>query len=54
MDEKSRLRRFGYGLAATVALVILGGYLFGSLGVTAALAIGLTVTLLAGGGVGKR
>jgi hypothetical protein len=54
MDEKSRLRRFGYGLAATVLLVVVAGYLFGSLGVTAALAVGLAVTLLAGGGLGKR
>jgi hypothetical protein len=54
MDEKARLRRFGYGLAATLVLVVLGGLLFGSLGVTAALAVGLAVTLFAGGGLGKR
>ncbi|WP_170984824.1 hypothetical protein [Roseomonas sp. AR75] len=54
MNEKSRLRRFGYGLAATVVLVVIAGYLFGSLGVTAGLAVGLAGTLLAGGGLGKR
>jgi hypothetical protein len=54
MDEKSRLRRFGYGLAATVLLVVVAGYLFGSLGVTAALTVGLGVTLLAGGGLGRK
>jgi hypothetical protein len=54
MDEKARLRRFAYGMAATVVLVVVGGWFFGSIGVTAALMIGLLVTLLAGGGLGKK
>ena len=54
MDEKARLRRFGYGLAATVVLTVAAGALFGTLGVTAALMVGLVVTLLAGGGLGRK
>ena len=54
MDEKARLRRFAYGMAATVVLVVVVGWFFGSIGVTAALMIGLLVTLLAGGGLGKK
>jgi hypothetical protein len=54
MDEKARFRRFAYGMVATVVLTVLAGLLFGSLGVTAALAVGLAATLLAGGGLGKR
>jgi hypothetical protein len=54
MDEKTRFRRFAYGLAATVLVTILAGIFFGSLGVTAGLGLGLLVTLLLGGGVGKK
>lgn len=54
MDEKKRLRRFGYGLAITVVLAVAAGALFGTLGVSLALLAGLGVTLLAGGGLGKR
>jgi hypothetical protein len=54
MDEKTRLKRFGVGLAITVVLTVVAGVLWGSLGVTAALALGFTVTLLAGGSLGKR
>jgi hypothetical protein len=54
MDEKARLRRFAYGMVATVVMVVAGGYFFGSIGVTAALMLGLLVTLLAGGGLGKK
>ena len=54
MDEKARLRRFAYGLGITVVLTALGGALFGTLGVSLALLAGLLVTLLAGGGLGRR
>jgi hypothetical protein len=54
MDEKARLRRFAYGMAATVVVVVVAGYFFGSLGVTFALMAGLLATLLAGGGLGKK
>jgi hypothetical protein len=53
MDEKARFRRFAYGMAATVILTVVAGIFFGSLGVTAGLAIGLLVTLLLGGGLSK-
>ncbi len=54
MDEKARFRRFGYGMAATIVLVLVAGYFFGSLGVTFALMAGLLITLLAGGGLSKK
>ena len=54
MDEKARLRRFAYGMAATVVLTVLAGIFFGTLGVTLALMVGLLATLLVGGGLGKR
>ncbi|WP_237215435.1 hypothetical protein [Falsiroseomonas oryziterrae] len=54
MDEKARLRRFAYGMGATVVLTILAGIFFGTLGVTMALMLGLLVTLLAGGGLGRK
>jgi hypothetical protein len=54
MDERARLRRFGYGLAATLVLTVIAGFVFGSLGVTLALTIGLGVTLLMGGGLSKK
>ncbi|HEV7268876.1 MAG TPA: hypothetical protein VGN83_28815 [Falsiroseomonas sp.] len=54
MNEKTRLRRFAYGLGITVALTAVAGVLFGSLGVSVALLTGLLITLLAGGGLGKR
>ncbi|WP_372623044.1 hypothetical protein [Falsiroseomonas sp.] len=54
MDEKARLRRFGYGLAITLVLTVAAGALFGTLGVSMALMAGLLVTLLLGGGLGKR
>lgn len=54
MDEKARLKRFSYGMVATIVLTAIAGALFGTLGVTLALMIGLGVTLLAGGGLGKK
>jgi hypothetical protein len=54
MDEKARFRRFAYGLAATLVLTVVAGIYFGSLGVTAGLALGLAATLLAGGGLGGK
>ena len=54
MDEKARLKRFSYGMIATVVLTVIAGALFGTLGVTLALMVGLGVTLLAGGGLGKK
>jgi hypothetical protein len=54
MDEKARFKRFGYGMAATVVLTVVAGALFGSFGVSMALLAGLLVTLLMGGGLGKK
>ncbi|MGG5818666.1 hypothetical protein [Falsiroseomonas sp. HW251] len=54
MDEKARFRRFGYGMAATVVLVLVAGYFFGSIGVTFGLMAGLVITLLAGGGLSRK
>jgi hypothetical protein len=54
MDEKARLRRFAYGMAATIVLTVLAGVFFGSFGVTVALMLGLLITLLAGGGLGRK
>jgi len=54
MDEKARLKRFSYGMAATIVLTVIAGAFFGTLGVTLALMIGFGVTLLAGGGLGKK
>jgi hypothetical protein len=54
MDEKTRLKRFSYGMGATVVLTVVAGAFFGTLGVTLALMIGLGVTLLLGGGLGKK
>jgi hypothetical protein len=54
MDEKARFRRFGYGLAATLVLTVVAGALFGSFGVTMALLAGLLLTLIAGGGLGRK
>ncbi|WP_368416469.1 hypothetical protein [Falsiroseomonas sp.] len=54
MDEKTRLKRFSYGMVGTVVLTVIAGALFGTLGVSMALMIGLLVTLLAGGGLGKK
>jgi hypothetical protein len=54
MDEKARLKRFAYGMGGTIVVTVIAGALFGTLGVTLALMIGLGVTLLAGGGLGKK
>lgn len=54
MESKARLKRLGYGMAATVVLTVLAGVLFGSFGVSMALLLGLLVTLLMGGGLGKK
>lgn len=54
MDEKARLKRFAYGLVATIVLTVVAGALFGTLGVALALLGGLLVTLLAGGGLAKK
>jgi len=54
MDEKARFRRFAYGLTITLALTVLGGIFFGTFGVSMALMLGLLVTLLAGGGLGRK
>jgi hypothetical protein len=54
MDEKTRLKRFAYGLVATIVLTVVAGALFGTFGVSMALLLGLLITLLAGGGLGKR
>jgi hypothetical protein len=54
MDEKARLKRFAYGMGATIVLTVIAGALFGTLGVTLALLAGLLVTLVAGGGLGKK
>jgi hypothetical protein len=54
MDEKTRLRRFAYGLGITVVATVVAGAVFGSLAVPVALMAGLGVTLLAGGGLGKK
>ena len=54
MDEKTRLKRFSYGMVGTVVLTVIAGALFGTLGVSMALMIGLLVTLLAGGGRALR
>lgn len=54
MDSKARLKRLGYGMAVTTVLTILAGVFFGSFGVSMALLLGLLVTLLMGGGLGKK
>jgi uncharacterized membrane protein YgaE (UPF0421/DUF939 family) len=54
MDEKTRLKRFGYGMAATLVLAVVAGALFGTFGVSMALLAGLLVTLLLGGGLGRK
>lgn len=50
MDEKARLQRFGIGMAITLVVTVVVGYLFGSLAVPISLTIGLGATLLVGGG----
>jgi hypothetical protein len=54
MDEKTRLRRMGAGAGITLVITVIAGWQFGSLAVPLALAIGLGVTLLMGGGLGKK
>ncbi|MGX9965022.1 hypothetical protein ACVFYP_16960 [Roseomonas sp. F4] len=53
MDPQARLRRFGIGMAVTLAVTVVVGMLFGSLAVPVALTVGLGATLLLGGGRGK-
>ncbi|MBU8546872.1 MULTISPECIES: hypothetical protein [Roseomonadaceae] len=53
MDQQARLRRFGIGMAVTLVGTAAAGFLFGSLAVPLALAVGLGITLLLGGGRGK-
>jgi hypothetical protein len=54
MDEKSRLTRLGIGAGITLVATVLAAVLFGSLAVPLALAVGLGITLLLGGGLGKK
>jgi hypothetical protein len=54
MDEKTRLKRFAYGLVATILLTVVAGAVFGTLGVSLALMVGLVATMLAGGGLGRK
>ncbi len=54
MDEKTRLRRFAIGLGATLIGAVLAGVFFGSLGVSAALGIGLLLTIALGGGLSRK
>jgi hypothetical protein len=54
MDEKTRLRRFAIGLGVTLVGAVLGGVFLGSLGVTAALGLGLLLTLALGGGLSRK
>jgi hypothetical protein len=54
MNEKVRLKRFAYGLGITIALTVVAGAVFGSLGVSIALLAGLLITLLVGGGLSKK
>ncbi len=53
MDEMARLKRFGIGMAITLAVTVVVGVLFGSLAVPLSLTIGLGATLLLGGGRSK-
>jgi hypothetical protein len=52
-DPQARLRRFGIGMAVTLVGTLAAGFLFGSLAVPLALAVGLGATLLLGGGRSK-
>jgi ABC-type dipeptide/oligopeptide/nickel transport system permease subunit len=54
MDEKTRLSRFTIGLGVSLVLAVIAGAFFGLLGVSLALGAGLLVTMLLGGGMGKR
>lgn len=54
MDEKARLRRMGIGAGITLVITVIAGWQFGSLAVPLALAVGLGVTLLMGGGPAKK
>jgi hypothetical protein len=54
MDEKARLQRFGIGAGITLVATVVAAVLFGSLAVPVALAVGLGITLLMGGGKAKR
>jgi hypothetical protein len=54
MDQKARLKRLGIGAAATLVATVIAGAVFGSLAVPLVLAAGLGVTVLAGGGLGRK
>lgn len=54
MDQKARLKRLGIGAAVTLGATVIAGAVFGSIAVPLTLAVGLGVTMLAGGGLGKR
>jgi hypothetical protein len=54
MDERTRLRRFGMGLAITLVAAVIAGAFLGLLGVSLALGLGLLITLALGGGLGRK
>ncbi|GEM_PF-2013594 len=54
MDQKARLQRMGVGAGITVLITVIAAWQFGSLAVPLALAVGLGITLLMGGGRGKK
>jgi len=54
MDEKTRLRKFAIGLAATLVAVVVAGLVLGTIGVTVALGLGLLVTIALGGGLSRK